>query len=213
MLSNIGEMDHGYVFLTKVWPKISDWLMSSQDNPMVKYDIYNVERSKDQNFRRLDSTSNIDWIMREYIDLGGDKQEDIGCISLAFRIQFSGINYKTFTIRAFTKLGGNTEIDKRRFIAGSQGRYLSPYYTCQAYMEEDKTTLIGFCFAPTANITAAMLAGRTVSKNNTDNTGFVAVNCYDVEGALTYDAEAGGDLQLVPTPEWAAYDLHTKGKL
>lgn len=110
-------------FLDLVWPVIHEPLGGGQLIPVEAV-------TKEEMRRHLDRLAGIDaWQI-----CGGRS----GMRGIASRVQ-RGKAYNTFTIRYALAHGGETEWAKRlRAIEQADEGWLSPYWTCQAYISEDK---------------------------------------------------------------------------
>lgn len=73
-----------------------------------------------------------------------------GIRGIANRVQWGDTNWRTFTVRQATAKGGATEYEKRRRSIDKE--WLYPILTCQAYITEDRQTLLGFAVAKTRDI-------------------------------------------------------------
>lgn len=116
---------------------------------------------------------------------------DEGARGIATRVQhgndtYGDVNWHTFTIRA--SRGGSdqeTELGKRIRAINSRGRWMYPYLTCQAYVSQDGTRLVGGGLALTANIFKAIADGK-YKERTYDNAVFYAIKFNDVECCYTF---------------------------
>lgn len=128
--------------------------------------------------------------MRRYLDMlaGIDLwliEEKMGITGLASRVQWGPFAYNSFTIRETRHTGVETELSKRLRAIHSQGRYLYPYWTCQAYLTERPTRengrlksqgeLLSTGVAPTEDICNLIILGEGERQLNPDGNTFVAV--------------------------------------
>jgi hypothetical protein len=80
----------------------------------------------------LDATAGIDVFFSDTTGMGG----------LASRIQSGCVkSWDTFTVRKSRESGAKTEFDKRKDALRSNGKYIYPYYTLQAYIDKDDNLL------------------------------------------------------------------------
>lgn len=76
--------------------------------------------------RDLDMVAGIDaWLVQRK-----------GITGLASRIQWGETAWNTFTIREYRVTGAETELAKRLRALRSDGEYIYPYWTCQAYISQ-----------------------------------------------------------------------------
>ena len=80
-------------------------------------------------------------------------ENNIGIIGIASRIQWGTKNWGTFTVRYSRDSGASTEYEKRLMAFQSEGKYLYPHYSCQAYIKERPCgQLLAVALAPTKDI-------------------------------------------------------------
>lgn len=84
--------------------------------------------------RYLDMLAGIDlWLI----------EKKKGITGLGSRVQWGPHPYNSFTVREKRYTGVETELSKRLRAIRSGGRYLYPYWSCQAYITERPTRLNG----------------------------------------------------------------------
>lgn len=84
--------------------------------------------------RYLDMLAGIDlWLI----------EEKKGMTGLGSRIQWGAFPYNSFTVRETRHTGVETELTKRLRAIHSGGRYLYPYWSCQAYITKRPTRVNG----------------------------------------------------------------------
>lgn len=128
--------------------------------------------------------------MRRYLDMlaGIDLwliEEKMGVTGLASRIQWGASAYNSFTIRETRHTGVETELTKRLRAINSEGRYLYPYWSCQAYVTERPTRengrlksqgkLLSVGVALTEDICNLITDGQCERRLNPDGNTFIAV--------------------------------------
>lgn len=77
-----------------------------------------------------------------------------GARGIASRVQPSKKNWATFTVRRTRFSGAKTEYEKRLEAIKSGGRFIYPYLTCQAYINDEE--LIGVGLAKTSQLYAVI---------------------------------------------------------
>ncbi|MEA3442544.1 MAG: hypothetical protein U9R04_03520 [Chloroflexota bacterium] len=128
--------------------------------------------------------------MRRYLDMlaGIDLwviEEKMGITGLASRIQWGPSAYDSFTIRETRHTGVETELSKRLRAIHSGGRYLYPYWSCQAYVTKRPTRENGYLksqgevlsvgVASTKDICTLIIHGQYKRRLNPDGNTFAAV--------------------------------------
>ena len=102
-----------------------------------------------------------------------------GARGIASRVQFGPVNYQTFTIRLYRDTGAKTEYEKRLFAIESNGRFIYPYLTCQAYVT-CKGVLLGVGVAKTVDIFDVIKQEKVLHRRS-PNSGFMAIKWSDVK--------------------------------
>lgn len=107
-------------------------------------DIFSIEKYAANNITKmLDSHSGIDALVLDH--------HSKRIRGLASRIQFKDKrNWRTFTIRKERESGAETEYEKRK--ESIKNNYLYPYWTLQAYFNEDTNQVLGFALAKTEDL-------------------------------------------------------------
>lgn len=101
--------------------------------------------------------------------------DDKGVRGIASRIQ-EGPCYRTFTIRVSKKSGAKTEFEKR--IDAFADNYIYPYYTLQAYADNDK---IIYAVCRTTDLYKFVFENpEKVQVRTTTNASFFVVNWSDI---------------------------------
>lgn len=93
---------------------------------LIKGTVYSVEQSGDFIAVLLDNYSGIDLI----------RHDDTGLQGIAWRAQYGGHDWGTFTIRSERHTGAKTELAKRLEAIKGDG-YFYPEFTMQAYFDND----------------------------------------------------------------------------
>lgn len=100
--------------------------------PILRGELITVEgHTDDETADMLDKLAGIDIFQKTERGLAG----------IASRIQFDGINHRTFTVRYARASGVKTEYEKR--VLAVRNQLLYPKYTFQAYTDKDGTKLLG----------------------------------------------------------------------
>ena len=114
---DLGDSAHDFTYI--VWPKLKalGWLTGI---------MLPVEAVTDDTMKEyLDRLAGIDlWVIND----------DKGITGLASRIQWGARAWNSFTVRRTRATGTATEWEKRRTAMASQGQYIYPYWSCQAYV-------------------------------------------------------------------------------
>ena len=138
-------------------------------------EIFSCEEQQDPLLRALDNYAGID-----YLILREDVQQVIG---LASRIQRTGLNYQTFTIRKARDNGSPTEYEKR--ITAIAGGRLFPALTLQAYLSTDGEQLLQMGLANTVDLFNFIRRNPSEQKHTNENqrgqASFFAVKWSDFE--------------------------------
>lgn len=128
--------------------------------------------------------------MRGYLDMlaGIDLwliEEKRGITGLGSRIQWGMSAYNSFTIRETRRTGVETELDKRLRAIRSGGRYLYPYWSCQAYITQrpiredghiiSQGQLLSVGVARTEDICNLVIHGQCERRLNPDGNKFAVV--------------------------------------
>ncbi len=96
-----------------------------------------------------------------------------GIVGLASRVQWGTSTWDSFTVRKERLTGSQTEFAKRRIALKSDGKYLYPYYTCQAYISERRIgEILSLGIAKTKDIFEFIEKGLA-TENKSDNPFFV----------------------------------------
>ena len=95
-----------------------------------------------------------------------------GVRGIAARVQQGSVNWGTFTIRQTRTSGAQTEYEKRK-MAIESGRYIYPYLTCQAYVNNGE--LIGVGLAKTEDVFSAIDVYGWPQTNPHDGNTFLCV--------------------------------------
>lgn len=158
--------DSNKAFINLVWPVIKNVCDGGEIKP--------VEIIRDNDIAKdLDVLCGIDiW----------QKISDKGVRGIASRVQFTNKPWNTFTVRKYRKSGHKTEYHKRLEAINSNGKYIYPYLTCQAYVSLDKLHLLSCGVARTKDIFDVVEAEKYINRiNSEDSTGFIAINFSDVK--------------------------------
>lgn len=129
--------DSAFDFKRVVWPAISGWLGGGELIP--------VESVTDSKFASLlDQRSGIDaWHL----------SNEHGIRGIASRVQWTTRPFDTFTIRVRVRSGAPTELHKRAAAISSNGGWLYPHLTVQAYVSERRTgRLVSVSAIPTSQL-------------------------------------------------------------
>lgn len=123
-----------------------------------------------------------------------------GARGIASRVQPTSKNWQTFTVRRRRFSGAKTEYQKRLDAINSNGRFIYPYLTCQAYV--DGHGVIGLGLARTVDIYAVIEQeksagrvdrnwdeGKAVWINGTHNADFFCVRFEAVPNCWTYERQ------------------------
>jgi hypothetical protein len=106
-----------------------------------------------------------------------------GIRGIASRIQPSGYNWHTFTIRHERQSGATTEYEKRKHAI--QKEYLYPYLTVQAYTTKLGDKLIAYAIARTKDIIEMIDNGwckkNKTGKNQIGQASFFVINWDDMK--------------------------------
>ena len=128
--------------------------------------------------------------MRRYLDIlaGIDLwliEKKMGITGLASRVQWGASPYDSFTVREARHTGVETELNKKLRAIRSGGRYLYPYWSCQAYITKRPTRengrlksqgeLLSVGVALTAGICNLIIHGQCKRRLNPDGNTFAAV--------------------------------------
>ena len=128
--------------------------------------------------------------MRRYLDMlaGIDLwliEEKMGITGLSSRIQWGPSAYDSFTVRETRHTGVETELSKRLRAIRSGGRYVYPYWSCQAYITQRPTRenrclksqgkLLSVGVASTKDICSLIVHGRCERRLNPDGNTFAVV--------------------------------------
>jgi len=130
----------------------------------------------DEMRRYLDTLAGIDlWLIEERKGISG----------LASRVQWGPSAYNSFTIRETRYTGAETELSKRLRAIRSGGRYIYPYWTCQAYITDrpirengrlkSQGKLLSVGVALTEDICTLIIHGQCERRTNPDGNTFAAV--------------------------------------
>jgi len=158
--------DSNKAFINLVWPVIKNICGGGEIKP--------VEIISDNDIAKdLDVLCGIDiW----------QKISDKGVRGIASRVQFTNKQWNTFTVRKYRKSGYKTEYQKRLEAINSNGKYIYPYLTCQAYVSLDQSHLLSCGVARTKDIFHEVESGNYINRINPDDeTGFIAINFMDVK--------------------------------
>lgn len=126
--------------------------------------------------RYLDMLAGIDlWLI----------EEKKGITGLGSRIQWGASAYNSFTIRESRYTGAETELSKRLRAIQSAGRYLYPYWSCQAYITErparvngqliSRGDLLSVGVARTEDLCTLIVRGECERRPNPDGNIFAVV--------------------------------------
>lgn len=137
--------------------------------------------------RYLDMLAGIDlWLV----------EEKKGITGLGSRIQWGPHPYNSFTVRETRYTGAETELSKRLRAIRSGGRYLYPYWSCQAYITRRPTRvngqlksqgeLLSVGVAKTEDICSLIIHGQCERRPNPDGNMFAVVYWKTME-ELGYD--------------------------
>ena len=114
---DLGDSAHDFTHI--VWPQLKavGWLTGI----MMPVEAVTDDAMKEY----LDRLAGIDlWVIND----------DKGITGLASRIQWGARAWNSFTVRRTRVTGAATEWEKRRTAMASQGQYIYPYWSCQAYI-------------------------------------------------------------------------------
>ena len=129
--------DSAYDFLKVVFPAmVEQGFLSGELIPVESVTTSEMTR-------RLDMLSGIDsWAIKE----------PDGITGIASRVQWGWKPFNTFTIRKSRLSGVSTELEKRQRAIESNGQYLYPYWTVQAYLTQVHGQLLTIGMARTMDV-------------------------------------------------------------
>lgn len=137
--------DSAHDFIEIVCPKLRELRFLS--GKIMHVESVTAEEMK----RDLDMTAGIDvWVIQRK-----------GITGLASRIQWGETTWNTFTVRETRATGAETELTKRLRALRSDGEYIYPYLTCQAYITERRIgPLLSVALAKTEDICTMITHGQ-----------------------------------------------------
>jgi hypothetical protein len=162
--------DSAHDFVQIVCPKLREiGFLSGQVIPVEAV-------TADEMRRYLDMLAGIDlWLVEAKTGISG----------LASRIQWASSSYDSFTVRESRYTGAETELKKRLRAILSGGRYLYPYWSCQAYITrrparengclKSQGKLLSVGVGLTEDICSLIIRGQCQRLLNPDGNTFVAV--------------------------------------
>ena len=157
--------DSAFDFLRVVEPKLIEM-------GFIDGEIISIESTTQEHLaKQMDMTSGIDaWVIKT----------DEGITGLASRIQWinSSLPFNTFTIRQSRYTGAKTEYEKRLYAINSDGEFIYPHLTCQAYITRRQDgDLISLAIAKTVDIFRMIADGHCWLRSNPeDNNEFMCVS-------------------------------------
>lgn len=154
--------------------------MYFKDDLSFSKDVFSIIKpyiEKDTNSMIIDVEGAGDALKQLDINAGIDYMlvSNKGIRGLASRVQ-AGKSWRTFTVRARKQSGAKTEYEKR--IDAINEGYIYPYYTMQAYADNDK---IEYAICKTDDLYRLIQScPNKVKKRSTTNAEFLVVNWSDL---------------------------------
>lgn len=144
---------------------------------LIRADVEQVLKS---NILDVEGQGNLELMLDRYAGIDYIAMSKYGLRGVASRIQ-KGKSWRTFTIRESKASGNKTEKEKRQFAIDKD--FIYPYYTIQAYVEQDK---IEYAICRTKELYKFIDDNpQKIRRNKTTNAIFVIVNWRDIENIIT----------------------------